>query len=108
MWSMTMTRSSPRPWFRRTLIASAMLAAGALTLGGSAAPAKAQANPYCYAPYYNPTYCQYYSYYYPYAYPYYGYGYPYAYPAVGIGVGWGWGWRGGWGWHGGWGGGWHR
>lgn len=73
--------------FRRSVMACAFLAAGILTFGGSAFPAKAQvANPYCYAPYYNAEYCQYYGPYYeqyptvygsPY-YPYYygGFGFP--------------------------------
>ena len=72
-------------WMRRTLTATAFVAAGALTLGGTATPAKAQ-----YYGYY-PAYYSYPAYSYPAYYPYY-YGYPYPYARVG----WGWGWRGGW------------
>jgi hypothetical protein len=83
------------PWVRGSLMAGAIVATGALTLGAATNPASAQAvytYPYStYYPYY-PTY----SYYAPY-YPYYGY------PGPVVRAGWGWGW----GWHGGrWGGGW--
>jgi hypothetical protein len=83
-------------WFRRSVIATAFVAAGTLTLGAATAPAQAQYYNY---PYYAPSY-SYYPAYQPY---YYGYGYP------GVHVGWGWGggWQGGWG-RGGWHGGWHR
>jgi hypothetical protein len=80
-------------WFRRSLMAAALVSAGALTIGATATPASAQGYYPYYAYYGNP----YYSYYSPYYSPYY---YPYAAPAVT--VGWGWGWGGGrWGWHGG-------
>jgi hypothetical protein len=91
-----MTTLNPVGWLRRMLMAAAIVGAGALGLG-LLAPAGAQANPYCYAPYYNPYYCAYYSGYYPYyyGYPYYGYPY-YAYPyygfaPVGISLGFGFG-----------------
>jgi hypothetical protein len=77
-----MTNSSSRGWMRRTLLATAFVAAGAATLGSSTPPAQAQY--YGYYGYATPYYA-----YYPYR-PYY-YGYP------GVRVGWGWG-RGGWGW----------
>jgi hypothetical protein len=91
---MTVLTTTSR-WFKRSLMAAAIVATGALTLGATTNPASAQAvyaYPYsAYYPYY-PTY----SYYRPY-YPYYGY------PGPVVRVGWGWGWRGGhWGWgHGG-------
>jgi hypothetical protein len=98
-----MFRNTPMTgWFRRALMALAIVGTGALTLGATAAPAQA----YYYYPYY-------YGYPYYYNYPYYSsyYGYPYYYGygwPVGVRVGWGWGWHGGWrgGWHGG--GGWHH
>jgi hypothetical protein len=37
---------------RRVLLAAALIAGG--VLAGNSAPAQAQANPYCYYPYYNP------------------------------------------------------
>src|SRR5581483_8721944 len=90
-------------WARRSLMAAAIVATGALTLGATTNQASAQVYAYPYTGYY--PYYPAYSYYAPY-YPYYGYpGY------VHVGWGWGWGrWHGGWGWgHGGWGhGGWHH
>jgi hypothetical protein len=73
-------------WVRRSVMATAFVAAAALTLGVATAPAQAQyyGNPYYGAPYYLPYY--------------YGYGYP------GFGGGWG---GGGYGGHGGGGGGGH-
>ncbi len=64
------------PRLRRLLLCGLFAgAAGVVTLAARA-PARAQYNPYCYAPYYNPYYCEYYSYYYPYyGYPYYGFGF---------------------------------
>lgn len=90
-------------WTRRIIFAAALLATGALTLGGTIRPASAQYYPYAY-PYYA-GYCN--PYYYPYgcgyAYPYPYYAYPAA-AALGVGLGWGWGWhRGWWGHHWGWG-----
>jgi hypothetical protein len=77
-----MTNSSSRSWLRRTLLATAFVAAGAVTLGSTVAPAHA-----------------YYYGYYGYPGPYYSY-YPYpdyyGYPSVQ--VGWGWGMHHGW-WH---------
>ena len=87
-------------WFRRSLMAAAIVATGALTLGATTNQANAQVY-YPYSGYY--PYSPYYSYYRPY-YPYY-YGYPG--PYVHVGWGWGRGWRGGWG-HGGWGHGGHH
>jgi hypothetical protein len=85
-------------WMRRTLMATAFVTAGVLTVGGAATPAKAQYYGGYYPPYYAyPAYT-----YYPAYYPYYGYGYGYPYARIGFG----WGWRGGWG--GGWRGGWHH
>ena len=56
-----MSLSSPHRWFRRMLMAGAVAGASLLTLGSAAGPAQAQGyNPYCYAPYYNAYYCQYY------------------------------------------------
>ena len=60
---------------RGVFLAATLLTGGALL--GAISPAKAQANPYCYYPYYSPYYCgdypAYYGYYgYPYS-PYYGY-----------------------------------
>jgi hypothetical protein len=95
-----MFRNTPKiGWFRRALMATAFVGAGALTLGATSSQAQAQYYPYGYG--YSPYYgYPYYSGYYPsYGYPY-GYGYGYGYP-VGVSVGWGYGW------HGGWGGGWH-
>lgn len=85
-------------WVRRSLMAAAIVATGALTLGATANQASAQAvYTYPYSPYY--PYYPTYSYYAP-RYPYYGY------PGPVVRVGWGWGWHGG---HWGWGrGGWHR
>lgn len=79
-------RSTTR-WVRRSVMATAFVAAGVLTLGAVTAPAQAQyygGYPYSYSPIYQ---------------PYYGYGY--GYPSFGVGVGWGGGGRGGWGGHGG-------
>jgi hypothetical protein len=83
-------------WARHGLMAAAIVATGALTLGATANQANAQVYTYPYYSGYYPAY-PYYSYYRPY-YPYYGY------PYVHVGWGWGWGrgWHGGWG-HGGWG-----
>jgi len=66
-------------WVRRSVMATAFVAAGALTLGAVTAPAQAQYyGGYPYSPYYaySPAYQ-----------PYYGYGY--GYPTFGVGVGWG-------------------
>jgi hypothetical protein len=79
------TERSKTRWVRRSLMATAFAAAGALTLGVATAPAQAQyygGNPYYAAPYY--------------AYPYRPYYYGYGYPAYGVGLGWGGGWHGGW------------
>jgi hypothetical protein len=75
-------------WFRRTVMATAFVAAGALTFGAAATPAQA----YYYGPYYGPHYTYYH--------PYYGY---WGYPGVRVG----WGWHRSWG-YGGWHNGWHR
>lgn len=87
-------------WARRSLMAAAIVATGALTFGATANQANAQVYTYPYGAYY--PYYPVYSYYTPYYYPY------YRYPYVHVG----WGWRGGWGWghgwHGGWHGGWHH
>ena len=80
-------------WGRRSLMAAAIVATGALTLGAAPNQASAQTvYAYPYSPYY--PYYRHYSYYRPY-YPYY-----YGYPGPYVRVGWGWGW--GRGWHGGW------
>jgi hypothetical protein len=100
-WRIQMSYVTSKRGFRQAVIAGAFLVVGALTLGGSASPAKAQvANPYCYPPYYNAYYCQYYGPYYQqypgvYGYPYYGYP-PYYYGVYGGFVGgFGFGFRGG-------------
>jgi len=81
------TKSTGR--LRRAVMATALIAAGAATVGAAATPAEAQYYPY---PYYAS---------YPYYTPYYYNPYP-SYYGPAFRVGWGWG-----GWHGGWGGGWH-
>ena len=73
-----LARRSPR-----SLAIAALVAIGALVLTVSPKPAAAQANPYCFPPYYNPYYCGYGYNPYAYAYPYYGYGYGYGYPYYG-------------------------
>ena len=102
----TMSLPANSRWFRKTMLASALLAVGLVAAGSAVAPAEAQYYPY--SPYYSPYY-PYSSYpyaYYPYGYSSYPYGYSY-YPgyaapaAVGAALGWGWG-R-GWGWRHGWG-----
>jgi hypothetical protein len=88
------TKPNKTGWFRRSVMATAFVAAGTLTLGAATAPAQAQYYGY---PYYSPYYA-----YQPAYHPYY-YGYGYGYPAFHVGFGWGGGWRGGWGgWHGAW------
>jgi hypothetical protein len=72
------------PRLRRLLLSGMLAGIAAVAVSGPSSPAFAQANPYCYAPYYNPYYCQYYSYYYGYGYPSYGYSRP-AYPYYGSG-----------------------
>jgi hypothetical protein len=80
---------------RQIVMAGALIAAGAVTLGASSTAAQAYYYPYYgYYPYYAPYYA-----YYPYR--------PYYYGPV-FRAGWGWGWGHGWGWHGGWHGGWHH
>lgn len=92
-----LTTSSSR--VRRSLMAAAVIATGALGLGATANQANAQVvYTYPYSTYY--PYYPAYTYYTPYYYPY------YRYPYVHVGWGWGWGW--GRGWHGGWGHGWHH
>jgi hypothetical protein len=92
MTNSTNTKSTGR--LRRVVMATALVAAGALTLGTTATSAQAQCYP-C-SGYYPHYYAPYYAYY-PYYHSYYGY------PAVRVG----WGWGRGWGWGGGWRGGWH-
>jgi hypothetical protein len=97
MTNSTNTQSAGR--LRRVVMATALIATGALTLGTTATSAQAQCYP-CYG-YYPHYYAPYYAYY-PYYHSYYGY------PAVRVGWGWGRGWGWGGGWRGGWRGGWHR
>jgi hypothetical protein len=74
-WRTIMDLGAFTKWLRRAAIAATFCAVGAATLG-STTPAQAQNNPYCYAPNYNPAYCQYFSYRYPNYLP-----YPYYWPA---------------------------
>jgi hypothetical protein len=95
MTNSTSTKSASR--LRRVVMATALIAAGALTLGATSA----QAQCYPCSGYYPHYYAPYYAYY-PYYHSYYGYS------AVRLGWGWGRGWGWGGGWRGGWHGGWHR
>jgi hypothetical protein len=99
MTNSTNTKSTGR--LRRVVMATALVAAGALTLGTTATSAQAQCYPCSGYGYYPHYYAPYYTYY-PYYHPYYGY------PAVRVGWGWGRGWGWGGGWRGGWHSGWHR